>query len=153
MKTTQACQGGQHDELIVAKDEPVQNRQRHAEIAQGAAWLATVQHLPLQAETIRRLDSFERSMLEFAISWAPYGGVPEGETLTEFGLSAVQFTIRCKEIIADGLHAMMVDRDRQLLRRAALALPPDKSVKAPRGEDDAGGHWVMRRGIKHWVTG
>jgi len=46
------------------------------------------------------MDRFDREILEYVRSWRPYGGPPEDEVLTEFGLTPSQLVERVNTIIA-----------------------------------------------------
>ena len=46
------------------------------------------------------MDRFDRDILEFVRSWAPYGGPPSDEVLAEFGLTPSQFAERVDLIIS-----------------------------------------------------
>lgn len=45
-------------------------------------------------------DPLDRELLQFTISWLPYGAVPEDELLIRFGLTRGRFPIRMREIVA-----------------------------------------------------
>jgi hypothetical protein len=45
-------------------------------------------------------DRFERDILEYLRSWAPYGGPPTDEVWTEFGMTRDELVERAQLIIA-----------------------------------------------------
>jgi hypothetical protein len=45
-------------------------------------------------------DRFERDIVIFMRSWAPYGGPPDDEALLEFGLTRDQLVRRHQQILA-----------------------------------------------------
>ncbi|WP_123025015.1 DUF3263 domain-containing protein [Mycolicibacterium stellerae] len=56
------------------------------------------------------MDRFDRDILDFVRSWAPYGGPPSDEVIAEFGLTPNQFAERVDLIIS----AENARRDREL---------------------------------------
>ena len=46
------------------------------------------------------MDRFERQLVEFVRSWAPYGGPPADEVLPEFGMTRDQLVDRYYLILA-----------------------------------------------------
>ncbi|CAN3132097.1 hypothetical protein ACNUDN_29710 [Mycobacterium sp. smrl_JER01] len=68
------------------------------------------------------LDAFDRTMLEFFVMWAPYGGPPEDEVLPEFGMSRTLLLHRVAEIVEGRLKAYVPRPERALLLRAAHEL-------------------------------
>lgn len=45
------------------------------------------------------IDRADRDLLNFAVSWLPYGGPPEGEMLVQFGLIKEMFPVRLRETV------------------------------------------------------
>ncbi|WP_396910600.1 hypothetical protein [Mycolicibacterium sp.] len=76
--------------------------------------------MPLQRlqTTNGRLDEFDRDMLRFVVSWAPYGGPPDDEILPRFGILSYELTERIRELAyISGQHGVSFE-DRRLLQRA-----------------------------------
>ena len=48
----------------------------------------------------RDLDSFERAMIEFVLSWAPYGDPPEEDCLPLFGKTVPALKAEIRELVA-----------------------------------------------------
>lgn len=73
----------------------------------------------------QQLDRFDRDLLTFVLSWAPYGGPPDNECFVEFGMSAERVRQRCVEVVST---TRAVDCDAQerelLLRTCRLLLGP-----------------------------
>jgi hypothetical protein len=46
------------------------------------------------------MDRFDREILDFVRSWAPYGGPPDDQVLEEFGLTRDQLIDRAHLILA-----------------------------------------------------
>ena len=46
------------------------------------------------------MDRFDREIMDFVRSWAPYGGPPADEILLEFGMTRDQLTHRVQDIVA-----------------------------------------------------
>lgn len=79
------------------------------------------------------LDAFEREILEFLVTWLPYGGPPVEETLPRFGIHADDFSVRVCEIVAAGLSRGPGGRDAVLLHRSRLAMAALTAAVAPVG--------------------
>ena len=70
------------------------------------------------------MDEFDRHVLNFALTWEPFGGVSDDETFPEFGLSAQQLWTRFEEITTtqeqrrpelSEWDALLIDRARTFL--------------------------------------
>jgi hypothetical protein len=72
----------------------------------------------------RQLDRFDRDLLVFTLSWAPYGGPPENECFVEFGMNVDRVRERCLEVVCAARAAEYNDEDRSLLLNAAELLGP-----------------------------
>jgi hypothetical protein len=70
------------------------------------------------------LDRFDRDLLTFMLSWAPYGGPPENECFVEFGMTVDRVRERCLEVICTARAAEYGDAERSLLFRTAQLLGP-----------------------------
>jgi hypothetical protein len=46
------------------------------------------------------MDRFDREILDFARSWAPYGGPPADQVMAEFGMTRDQLFERLRRIIS-----------------------------------------------------
>jgi hypothetical protein len=46
------------------------------------------------------MDRFDRQILDFVRSWAPYGGPPADELLAEFGMTRDQLSERVRVIVS-----------------------------------------------------
>jgi hypothetical protein len=68
------------------------------------------------------LDRFDRDLLAFTLSWAPYGGPPESECFVEFGMSIDRVRERCMEVVCSARAADFGDTDSSLLLRGARLL-------------------------------
>ena len=76
-------------------------------------------------------DRFERDIVTFVRSWAPYGGPPTDEVLAEFGLTRDQLVARYHQILA----AVSARRERER-RQPWLALRRDAERGAESQPDD-----------------
>lgn len=74
----------------------------------------------------RSIGAETKSMVEFAIRWAPFGGASSGDLLVTFGVERRRFL----ELLAEGLRARRSDDSEQrwLKRRLADALTAAWSV-------------------------
>jgi hypothetical protein len=70
----------------------------------------------------RRLDRFDRDLLVFWLSWAPYGGPPADECFVEFGMSIERVRERCMEVVWTARAAEYDDTDCSLLLRGSRLL-------------------------------
>ncbi|MFI5502623.1 hypothetical protein ACIA5E_26495 [Nocardia asteroides] len=73
------------------------------------------------------MDDDDQRVIDFALSWQPFGGPPGEETLTRFGLPAERFRTRVHRILAT--RGTVVDepyrrRARLVLRPYLAGLPP-----------------------------
>jgi hypothetical protein len=74
----------------------------------------------------RKLERFDRDLLTFVLSWAPYGGPPEDECLIQFGMSANRVRQRCHELICTASPHDYGPPEFQLLLRASRATGADR---------------------------
>lgn len=67
-----------------------------------------------------RIDWFDRKLITFVLSWAPYNGVPEEDTFIEFGMSTTELMVRFVQIVTAMRASCHIqdDADRDLLHRA-----------------------------------
>jgi hypothetical protein len=71
---------------------------------------------------MRELDRFDRDLLSFMVSWAPYGGPPDNECFVEFGMSAEEIHQRCVHVVSTTRAADCSDPERDLLLRTCRLL-------------------------------
>jgi hypothetical protein len=74
----------------------------------------------------RNLERFDRDLLTFVLSWAPYGGPPEDECLIQFGMSAKRVRRRCHELICKARPHEYEAPETQLLLRVSRAAGVDQ---------------------------
>jgi hypothetical protein len=72
----------------------------------------------------RQLDRFDRDLLAFILSWAPYGGPPENECFVEFGMSSERVRERCMEVVCAARPVEYGETECSLLLRGARLLGP-----------------------------
>ena len=70
----------------------------------------------------RQLDRFDRDLLVFILSWAPYGGPPDNECFVEFGMSAERVRERCVQVVSTTRAVDCGDEERELLLRTCKLL-------------------------------
>jgi hypothetical protein len=70
----------------------------------------------------RQLDLFDRDLLAFLLSWAPYGGPPDSECFVEFGMSAARLRERCVQVVSTTRSIDCNDEERELLLRTCRLL-------------------------------
>lgn len=80
----------------------------------------------------RKLDRFDRDLLTFMLSWAPYGGPPTDECFVEFGMDAERVRERCMQVICTARPADFGDTEHSLLLRASRLLLGPPAPPAPR---------------------
>ncbi len=71
---------------------------------------------------MRQLDRFDRDLLSFVVSWAPYGGPPDNECFVEFGMSADRLRQRCVQVVSTTRAADCAEDERELLLRTCRLL-------------------------------
>jgi len=70
----------------------------------------------------QRLDRFDRDLLVFILSWAPYGGPPDNECFVEFGMSAERVRERCVQVVSTTRAVDCGEDERALLLRTCKLL-------------------------------
>ena len=70
----------------------------------------------------RKLDRFDRDLLTFMLSWAPYGGPPDSECFVEFGMNAERVLQRCMQVVSTTRAVDCADDERELLLRTCRLL-------------------------------
>jgi hypothetical protein len=78
----------------------------------------------------RKLERFDRDLLTFVLSWAPYGGPPDDECLIQFGMSAKRVRRRCHELICTAKPHEYEAPESQLLLRVSRAAGVDRRATA-----------------------
>jgi hypothetical protein len=73
------------------------------------------------------MDRFDREILDFVRSWAPYGGPPSDEVFAEFGLTPSQLADRLDLIVS----AENARRDRELRQPWLRVQTPAPRPPAP----------------------
>jgi hypothetical protein len=95
------------------------------------------------------MDRFDRDILDFVRSWAPYGGPPADEVLAEFGMTRDQLFDRVHLIISAEEARRAQELRRPWLRVQAIA---PAAVGAKRGNAWTNGNRGWRRtGRGFWV--
>jgi hypothetical protein len=67
------------------------------------------------------MDRFDRELVEYWLSWRPYGGPPDDEVLPEFGMTRDQLQSRVIAVVRTNLDRRIAFDERILLMRAGLA--------------------------------
>jgi hypothetical protein len=81
---------------------------------------------------MRKLDRFDRDLLAFLLSWAPYGGPPDNECFVEFGMNAERLHERCVHVVSTTRAVDCGEEDRDLLLRACRLLLGNPSQRERR---------------------
>jgi len=64
------------------------------------------------------MDQFDRNLVEYVLSWAPFGGPPAEEILPRFGFPSDQLGKRIRDIAYPRLRRIIEIDERVLLGRA-----------------------------------
>jgi hypothetical protein len=91
------------------------------------------------------VDRFDMEIVEFMVSWAPYGGPPKDECVPLFGMSADRLEARFRDIVDIGRRRHLSAPELALLERAATLLDRRCDRESP-----AIGRWVLRQGVWRW---
>lgn len=86
------------------------------------ARMADFSPMPADAVVRRDLDAFECAMIQFLLSWAPYGDPPEEDCLPLFGKTVPALKAEVRELVR--VPRRCSSKDRTLLMRVAMALGP-----------------------------
>jgi hypothetical protein len=81
----------------------------------------------------RQLDRFDRDLLAFTLSWAPYGGPPENECFVEFGMSTDRVRERCMEVVCAARAVEYGDTECAMIlrcRRLLLSSPSQRDSRS-----------------------
>ncbi|WP_431970348.1 hypothetical protein [Nocardia sp. bgisy134] len=86
--------------------------QPHAKVGHNASWVRTALHQCHTLETGKSFDPHSKSVVVFAIRWAPFGGATTEEVFLNFGVSRQRFL----HMVSDALSPRRSDnqRNRQL---------------------------------------
>jgi hypothetical protein len=102
------------------------------------------------------LDRFDLEIVEFMLTWAPYGGPTEEECMPLFGMTPARLETRFRTIVRTGQRRWLSEDDCALLERADAHLAIS-SVAANETEDRPSkpqlappGRWVLQRGVWLW---
>jgi hypothetical protein len=68
------------------------------------------------------VDRFDMEIVEFMVSWAPYGGPPKEECMPLFGMSSDRLEARFRAIVDIGQRRHLSEPELALLERAATLL-------------------------------
>ncbi len=99
------------------------------------------------------IDRFDMEIVEFVLSWAPYGGPPSEECLPLFGMRVDHLEARFRAIVRTGQRHHLGEDERVLLERATTLLdaitceanePQEYQHSPPHGR------WLMRQGVWRW---
>lgn len=79
------------------------------------------------------MDSFDRHLLQFVLTWTPFGGPTDEDTFPRFGLRARSVHDRFIAIttLAGARFASLDEDDADLIRRAQAHLYEDHSLASP----------------------
>jgi len=70
----------------------------------------------------RGLDSFDGAIIDFVLTWAPYGGPPADEVLPRFGIPSAQLPERVREIACIALREKLSASEHRKVARALAAV-------------------------------
>jgi hypothetical protein len=76
----------------------------------------------LESDPQPKLSKWDRTLLEYMLNWAPYGGPPREEVLPLFGIAYGKLPRRVAAIIQRAHRHQPTSEEAVLLRRAATAL-------------------------------
>jgi hypothetical protein len=79
----------------------------------------------------RQLGRFDRDLLAFWLSWAPYGGPPADECFVEFGMDIERARECCMQVVCTAHAAEYPDTEQALLLRASRLLLGHPTRPAP----------------------
>ncbi|MFD4351605.1 hypothetical protein ACFWPX_03560 [Nocardia sp. NPDC058518] len=84
----------------------------------GAVWVRSTQRQLELLASRHSIDPDMRTIIEFAISWAPFGGASPGDLLVNFGVDRGRFMA----LVQEGLRTRRADRQQQRLLKRQLAV-------------------------------
>ena len=80
------------------------------------------------------MDRFDHALLDFVRSWAPYGGPPSDEVLTEFGMTREQLFDRVERIVATEAARRDLELHRPWLRVQSKAPSSNRQTARKTGQ-------------------
>lgn len=77
------------------------------------------------------LDSFDQALIDFVLSWVPYGGPPVDEILPRFGILSYELADRVREIASVALRRNLSAENRIRVAQALAAVrsAPNRSPR------------------------
>jgi hypothetical protein len=85
-------------------------------------------------------------IVEFVLSWVPYGGPPTEDCVPHFGMTRDRLLTRFREIVHIGERRHLAAAELATLERATALV----GVRTVSDSDMAAGRRVLRHGIWHW---
>jgi hypothetical protein len=95
----------------------------------------------------RLVDLFDMEIVEFVLSWVPYGGPPTDECVPLFGMARHRLLARFREIVETGERRHLSTAELSTLERAAT-LHDATTVTV---NDPSVGRRVLRHGVWRWT--
>lgn len=92
------------------------------------------------------IDRFDLEIVEFMLSWAPYGGPPRDECVPLFGMSRDRLLARFHRIVSAGERRHLGSAELAMLDRAAELMDVSTTVE----DSLPTGRWVLRQGVWRW---
>jgi hypothetical protein len=91
------------------------------------------------------MDSYDRHLVQFVVTWAPFGGPIDEDTYPRFGLRGRRMWNRFHRIVAsaESVLAELEDDDADLIRQARALIASHRLDEAKqRDQRNGGGHAV-----------
>ncbi|AQT83089.1 hypothetical protein B1R94_24925 [Mycolicibacterium litorale] len=85
------------------------------------------------------MDRFERDLLTFLLSWAPYGDPPGTDCFLQFGMSTERLRERCLQVVCTTRPTDLRDPERSLLVRAGRLLLGNSRQRVTKRDQDRSG--------------
>ena len=85
---------------------------------------------PAESNRWDALDTFDQALIDFVLSWAPYGGPPVDEILPRFGILSYELADRVQEIASVVLRRNLSAADRIRVTQA-LATVRSAPIRDP----------------------
>ncbi|MFD7008034.1 hypothetical protein [Rhodococcus jostii] len=105
-------------------DDRHPRRHRRHRDRRHAAWLRWQGQAQLTAE--------EQDFVEFALTWAPFGGPPGEETFLRFGMTSARFAERLWQLVQDGRISVELSRSFAEVYSPRSARPTTDVAPPPR---------------------
>jgi hypothetical protein len=108
------------------------------------------------------VNEFDWELVDFVLSWQPYGDPPDDEVLVRFGMTPLRLRQRFGEIVESALagpseygddrQALLARaRDHVWATRPTVGLADAPRPDAPPPDDDGEpGRWILRHGVRYW---